>query len=169
VRKPTVLHAASGIVLFYPGRLLTDQIRDWAQRHGGCRATVSFERSLPGIRKWLRRAALAVIDASEDPAQASDAFLQSVGVLRADSVAVYTEKTHDGLELLVRMLGSPLLLGPLNSEAWEEFLEHKFPMLIPLDSAGVPIHRSKGNKGKASQNTENNDDNNVVYYRPIAG
>jgi len=127
---------------------------------------VSFERSLPGIRKWLRRAALAVIDASEDPAQASDAFLQSVSVLRADSVAVYAERTHEGLELLVRMLGAPLLLGPMGMEEWEEFLESKFPMLIPLTSAGVSVHRGRR---EISRNSEENEENNVVYYRPIAG
>lgn len=127
---------------------------------------VSFERSLPGIRKWLRRAALAVIDASEDPAQASDAFLQSVSVLRADSVAVYAERTHEGLEMLVRMLGAPLLLGPMGMEEWEEFLESKFPMLIPLASAGVSVHRGRR---EISQNSEENKVNNVVYYRPIAG
>lgn len=166
VRKPTVLRPASGIMLFYPGRLLRSQIFDWAEQHGGCRAAVSFERSLPGIRKWLRRAALAVIDATEDPAQAADAFLQSVGALRADSVAVYTEKMHDGLELLVRMLGAPLLLGPMSTEEWEEYLEHKFPPLIPLDSSVASMKRSKR---IALRNSEENVENNVVYYRPRAG
>jgi hypothetical protein len=166
VRKRTVLHAASGIVLFYPGRLLTDQVHDWAQRHGGCRASVSFERSLPGIRSRVRRAALAVIDATEDPAQASDAFLQSVGVLRADSVAVYAEKSHDGLELLVRMLGAPLLLGPMRMDEWDEFLELKFPSLISLDSADSQMCKGKW---KSPRRIVPNAENNVVYYRPIAG
>ena len=107
------MQAASGIVLFYPGSLLAGQIHDWAEQHGGCRATVSYERSLPGIRRWARRAALAIIDASSDPAQGTDAFLQSVSMLTSDAVAVYTEKMHDGLELLVRTFGAPLLLGPM--------------------------------------------------------
>lgn len=166
VGDPTALHVASGIVLFYPGGLLTGQIQDWARRHGGCRAVVSFERTLPGIRKWLRSAALALIDATEDPALASDAFLQSVGVLRVDAVAVYTEKMHDGLEVLVRMLGAPLLLGPMSMEDWEEFLEYKFPALIPLDSAGASLNRGKRETPRVS---EENAGNNVVFYRPIAG
>ncbi|MGA2798047.1 MAG: hypothetical protein ABSE63_10735, partial [Thermoguttaceae bacterium] len=132
MRKPFCKQASSGIVLFYPGCLLADQIRDWAEQHGGCRATVSFERSLPGIRKWARRAALAIIDASADPAQGTDAFLQSVSMLTSDAVAVYTEKMHDGLELLVRTFGAPLLLGPMNMNEWEEFLEPRFPTLIHL-------------------------------------
>ena len=81
-------------------------------------------------------------------------------------MAVYAERTHEGLELLVRMLGAPLLLGPMGMEEWEEFLESKFPMLIPLASAGVSVHRGRR---EIPQNSEGNKVNNVVYYRPIAG
>ncbi|MGA2059042.1 MAG: hypothetical protein ABSG67_01070, partial [Thermoguttaceae bacterium] len=137
MRKSICTQAASGIVLFYPGFLLAGQIHDWAEQHGGCRATISFERTLPGIRRWALRAALAIIDASSDPAQGTDAFLQSVSMLTSDAVAVYTEKMHDGLELLVRTFGAPLLLGPMSVNEWEEFLEPRFPTLIPLDASGL--------------------------------
>jgi hypothetical protein len=160
------MQAASGIVLFYPGSLLAGQIRDWAVGHGGCRASVSFERSLPGIRKSARRAALAIIDASLDPAQGTDAFIQSVSMLTSDSVAVYTEKIHDGLELLVRTFGAPLLLGPMSTEEWEEFLEHKFPTLIPLETSDFPLQRGKR---KILRVMGNYAENKVVYYRPNAG
>jgi hypothetical protein len=153
-------------VLFYPSPLLEVQIRDWAEQHGGCRAAVSFERSLPGIRKCVRRAALALIDASDDPALATDAFLQSVGALKSDAVVVYTEKVHDGLEMLVRMLGAPLLLGPMSMDDWEEFLEHKFPTLIPLDSPGLPIKRGKRDILRID---ERNAGKRAMYYRPYAG
>jgi hypothetical protein len=166
VIKQTVMKTASGIVLFYPSRLLQVQIHDWAEQHGGCRATVSFERSLPSIRKCVRRAALAVIDASEDPAQATDAFLQSVGVLKSDAVAVYTEKVHDGLEMLVRMLGAPLLLGPMSMEEWEEFLDHKFPSLIPLAASSLPIARDKCNILRIDERIAGK---KAIYYRPHAG
>jgi hypothetical protein len=165
VRKPIRLRSASGIMLFYPGCLLAGQIHAWAQQHGGCRAAVSFERSLPGIRKWARRAALAVINASLDPAQGVDAFLQSVSVLTSDAVAVYTEKMHDGLELLVRSFGAPLLLGPMSMEEWEEFLEHKFPTLIPLEASGPSVHRSK----RETLRYANEYAGNKVVYRPNAG
>ncbi len=111
-------------------------------------------------------AELAVIDATEDPAQASDAFLQSVGVLSAEAVAVYTERIHDGLELLVRMLGAPLILGPMSMEEWDEFLEIKFPSFIPMDSAGAVAHRGKQ---ISSPSVRENERENIVYYRPIAG
>jgi hypothetical protein len=152
--------------MFYPSCLLASQINDWAERHGGCCTAVSFERTLPGIRKRLRRAALAVIDATDDPAQASDAFLQAIGVLKADSVAVYSEKTHEGLETLVRMLGAPLLLGPMSVEDWEDYLEHKFPSLIPLASVGAPEY---SNSQDFSLDVESGANRKIVYYRPIAG
>jgi hypothetical protein len=166
VKKPISTQPASGIVLFYPGRLLMNQIYDWADAHGGCRALVSFERSLPGIRKAARRAEYAVIDATSDPAQGADAFLQSVGVLKSDSVAVYTEKTHEGLELMVRTFGAPLLLGPMNMEEWEELLEHKFPTLIHLEAGEFAAHHGKK---IISPDLEIYTGEEVLYYRPNAG
>jgi hypothetical protein len=166
VIKLSQLLTASGIVLFYPDRLLTNQIRQWADRHGGCRTAVSFERTLPGIRKRLRRAELAVINATDNPEQASDAFLQSVGVLNADSVAVYTEKTHEGLEILVRSLGAPLLMGPMSMEEWEDYLDYKFPTLLRLDSSDAFARQSNRH---TFQDIEESEENNVVYYKPKAG
>jgi hypothetical protein len=166
MRRPSVLSAASGIVMFYPGRLLANQVNDWAERHGGCRTAVSYERTLPGIRKRLRRSAFALIDATIDPSQASDAFLQAIGVLRADSVAVYTEHMHQGLETLVRVLGAPLLLGPMAMEELEDFLEHKFPTLIPLASTSENYYSDRHGYPLGSEDDEGE---NIVHYRPIAG
>jgi hypothetical protein len=146
--------------------LLISQIHDWASRHGGCRTAISFEHMLPGIRKWLHSAELAVIDATDDPAQASDAFLQAVGVLKPHAVAVYTEKTHDGLELLVRSLGAPLLLGPMIAEEWDEFFESMFPSLIPLESAG---EIAQPGKRLIVRDINANASENIVYYKPLAG
>jgi hypothetical protein len=166
VKQQSLINSTSGIVLFYPNRLLTNQVFDWADRHGGCKTSVAFERTLPGIRKCLRRCELAVINATDDPSQASDAFLQAVSILKCDSVAVYTEKMHEGLELFVRTLGAPLLLGPMNFEEVEDYLEHKFPSLIPLVSAGAS--EQFGNRVNAREYAEN-EDGNIVYYKPIAG
>ena len=156
---------ASGIVLFYPGRLLASQIYDWADGHGGCRAWGSFERSLPGIRRTARRAELAVIDATCDPAQGADAFLQAISVLTSDSVAVYTERTHEELELMVRTFGAPLLLGPMSMDEWEDFLEHKFPTLIPLGEGGFAARREKNTLPNIGIHAATK----VVHYRPNAG
>jgi hypothetical protein len=156
---------ASGVVLFYPGRLLASQVYDWADGHGGCRAWASLERSLPGIRRTARRAELAVIDATRDPAQGADAFLQAMSVLASDSVAVYTERTHEELELMVRAFGAPLLLGPMSMEEWEDFLEHKFPTLIPLAESGFAARREK----RMLPNVGVYAGTKVVHYRPNAG
>lgn len=117
------------------------------------------------IRKRLRRAELALIDATEDPAQASDAFLQAVGILGADATAVYTEKTHDDLELLVRMMRAPLLLGPMSMEEWEDVLDHKFPAIIPLELAEAAGRRDR----RETLRSRDDKPESVVYYRPIAG
>ncbi len=109
---------------------------------------------------------MAVIDASEDPAQAVDVFLQAVGMLGIGAVAVYVEKTHEDLELFVRMMGALLLLGPMSMEEWESFLDHRFPALIPLDASSAGIRQKKReilpNVGEAAGNK-------VVFYRPLAG
>jgi len=109
------------VLLLYPGESLRRQISCWALRHPGRNVAASFERSLPEIRKLLRRAGAVMIDATADDAQAIDAYLQSVMRLGADAVAVYTENMHDGLELFVRRHGSLVLLGPLFGEQWTDF------------------------------------------------
>jgi hypothetical protein len=114
----------------------------------------------------LRSAALTVIDATEDPARASDAFLQSINVLGAESVAVYTEKMYADLELLVRILGTPLFLGPMTSEEWENYLNHKFPSLIPFRSIEVPSIQAE--KEQARENGEDANDK-IVSFRLYAG
>jgi hypothetical protein len=166
VNRLRISPSKSGIVIFYPSRFLTDQICEWAQRHGGCQSFVSFQRAFPVIRRQIRRAALAVIDGSDDPAQAADTFLQAVGILGPDSTAIYVEKMHDGLELLVRSLGASLLLGPMSMEDWEGFLDHKFPTLIPL---GPSIASMRRNKYESLQNDAENADNQIVYFRRSAG
>jgi hypothetical protein len=108
---------------------------------------------------------LAVIDATCDPAQGADAFLQAISVLTSDSVAVYTERAHQELELMVRTFGAPLLLGPMNIEEWEDFLEHKFPMLIPLGESALAARREK----KMLPTIGIHAGTKVVHYRPNAG
>jgi hypothetical protein len=161
-RKLQTLRTESGVVLFYPGRLLTDQINGWAMRSGRCRTSISFDRTIIGIRDRLRRAAFAVIDATEDPSQGADAFLQSVNILGSDSVALYSEKSPEGLELLVRTLGSPLLLGPMSTDEWDGFLEHKFPTIIPFES--LPIS-ALTIKPETSRDAFDNKLINIFFYK----
>ena len=118
------LPTTADILLLYPGESLRDQIGVWARRHPERQVDSSLERSLPAIRGLLRRAGSSLVDATEDPGQATDAFLQAVARLGAGAVTMYTEATHEDLELFVRLRGSLYLFGPLFDEQWEEVFNH---------------------------------------------
>jgi hypothetical protein len=111
------------VVLLYPGESLHRQVAAWGQRHADCAVEPLFIRSLIGIRRFLETADVAVIDATDDEAQAIDAFTQATARLGAAGTAVYTERMHEGLEELVRMRGALLLFGPLDDDQWEGFFE----------------------------------------------
>ena len=135
----TECHSATAdILLLYAGESFRDQIGFWAFRHPQRRVDASCERSLPAIRQLLSHARATVVDATKDPAQATDAFLQAVARLGAAAVTMYTEAAHDDLELFVRMRGSQFLLGPLLDQQWEEVLERLLRAKRPLPVVRVP-------------------------------
>lgn len=121
----SVLHLpdTADILLLFPGESLLGQISLWSRRHPERQVQASFERSLPEIRSLLRHAGASLVDATEDPGMATDAFLQAVTRLGADAVTMYTEVMHDDLELFVRVRGSLFLQGPLFDEQWEEYFD----------------------------------------------
>ena len=121
----SILHLPStaDVLLLYPGDSLRDQVRYWSQQYPLWRVETSFERSLPEIRELLRGSSTALVDATDDPSLATDAFLQAVARLGSDSVAMYSEETPDGLELFVRLHGPLFILGPLFAHQWAEFFE----------------------------------------------
>ena len=116
--------ATADLLLLYPGESLKEQISRWALQHPERQVNVSFEQSLPGIRRLLRHADATLLDATQDPSMAIEAFLQAVSCLGTDAVTVYAETLHDGLEFFVRLRGVPFLLGPLCDEQWDAFFEH---------------------------------------------
>lgn len=120
----SVLHlpVSADVLLFYPGRSLGDQLGPWAARHTDRLIEMCFERSLPEIREALKNVGIVVIDATEDPAQATDAFLQAVARLGANAVMMYTERMHDDLEMFARVHGSLFVLGPLFEYQWDELI-----------------------------------------------
>jgi hypothetical protein len=162
----TSLRTTPEIVTFYPSRSLVGQLKAWRHRRGGNPMRISFERKLAGIRRQIRRADFAVIDATEDPAQAADAFFQVYNALGADALAVYTEIVHDSLEFLVRRVGVPLLLGPMSVPEWDDYFVRKFPRILPLSAtAGAlsPVPSSAREESEAEP---------VILpypYRSIAG
>jgi hypothetical protein len=111
----------SDIVLFYPGRSLMEQIADWGRKRQDRAVVASFARSLPEIRGAMEKAGAVVVDATDDDAQATEAFSQAASRLGTAAAAVYTERMHEGLELFVRLRGALLLLGPLSEGEWEGF------------------------------------------------
>lgn len=115
---------APGILLLYPGESLKNQIGLWTWRHPERWTETSFEHSLPEIHARLQEAGAVLVDATEDPAQATDAFLQAVVRRGARAVIMYTEVMHDGLELCVRVVGSLFFAGPLDDEQWDDLFDH---------------------------------------------
>ncbi len=115
------------VALFYACDSLTRQIAQWARQRSGCAVHGSVARLLPEIRAVLAGADFALIDATDDQFQAADAFAQAARELGAGATAVYTERMHDGLELLVRSRGTQLLLGPLAEAEWDAFFARALP------------------------------------------
>ncbi|MBN1394890.1 MAG: hypothetical protein JW959_07695 [Pirellulales bacterium] len=139
------LSPAADLLLLYPGESLQDQIRTWGARRPRRRVKISSESSLPAIRKLLRTAETAIVDAGDDPCRASDAFLQAVARLGAEAVAVYSEATHEGLESFVRQHGSLFILGPLFARQWADFFQRFLeregvrPTASAPRQAGLPL------------------------------
>jgi hypothetical protein len=122
MRSPLPEQSAPAIAVFYPGNSLMHQVSNWAIRYPAYDFTLCFAQSLHEIRSVLRRTAITIVDATEDPAWAVTAFTQALAALEADCVTVYTETMHEGLELFVRVRGAPLLFGPIGDTPWEEQL-----------------------------------------------
>jgi hypothetical protein len=147
----TNLQPTPRILVFYPSRSLSDQLQAWSERRGERQMRISLERSLAGIRRQLERADFVLVDATDDPAQASDAYFQVYKILGPDSMSVYTDIMHDGLELLVRRLGVTLLLGPMSVPEWDDFFLHKFPETIPLSSAQGAVQSPPPEQGPSEE------------------
>jgi hypothetical protein len=134
------------IVLFYPCRSLTAQIKHWLERHGGHLSQISFARSLPEIRRRMRRASTVIVDASDDPALASDAFLQAILVMGPNATAMYAERSEEEVERLVRCCGAPFFLGPMNFSEWEAYFQRQTGGLLPLSDPEIPSRLASGDR-----------------------
>jgi hypothetical protein len=86
-----------------------------------------FARSAQDVRRLAVKADAVLIDATEDHAQAIDAFSLALTQLGAARTTLYTEQLHEGLEPFVRMQGALLLLGPLKETQWEDFWQRTAP------------------------------------------
>ena len=111
------------------------------QGRDDCRVKPVFARSAVAIGGALDDAQLALVDASDDHAQAIDLFSQAVARLGARRASVYTERMHEGLEPFVRTQGAWLLLGPLTDEQWNDFFATMLPP-APREAAVRPNVRA---------------------------
>jgi hypothetical protein len=109
------------IAICYPSESLSGQIARWARDRDDCRVEPVYARTAMAIGGALDDAQLALVDASDDHAQAIDLFSQAVARLGARRASVYTEWMHEGLEPFVRTQGAWLLLGPLTDEQWNDY------------------------------------------------
>ena len=143
--------SAPAITVFYPANSLMHQVSHWAVRYPACDFTLSFAQSLHEIRSVLRRTAVTIVDATEDPARAMAAFVQAIAALEVECVAVYTETMHEGLEVFVRVRGAPLLLGPMSDAPWRQQLEKMLQSAARIYPDGFLAHRHTKTNGGVPQ------------------
>jgi hypothetical protein len=151
MRTHTSAKSALAITVFYGGNSLMHQVSNWVGKHPTYDFELSFAESLPELRTVMRRASVAVVDATEDPARAMAVFREVTAELGADRVAVYTERMHEGLELFVRARGVLLLLGPMSDAPWEELFEGMLRSVGQMPLFGLPPRRrAEGDAGRAT-------------------
>ena len=126
----TMTESVYRIAVCYPTKSLSAQMARWGRWRSDSSIEPVFDRSAMAIRRSLDGVDVALVDASDDHAQAIDLFSQAIARLGARRVAVYTETMHEGLELFVRTQGAWLLLGPLSIDEWEDF----FTSMLPTSS-----------------------------------
>ena len=134
------------VVFLYPGNGLVAQRQRLMHARTDCRVRISRARRLPEIRAAIERAVAVVVDATGDHPQAVDAMLQAVARRGRDSVAVYTEHMHDGLELFVRMHGVLLLLGPMDGSEWDGFWEGRLPATTDEQPSTLPLWHPRSDR-----------------------
>lgn len=112
---------AHEVVLFYSGESLVQQIADLdcARRDLSIRLASSVGSS--GVKAALAEASVVIIDATERFPQALDVLQIALWQMRRESLAVYTERAHAGLEMFVRLRGVLFLLGPMSRQEWQSF------------------------------------------------
>src|SRR3990172_2595055 len=115
------------VVLFWPTESLLLQMARCARRHDGIALRVVAAETPGRIKTALDRAVFSLVDATERPERAKACLAMSVERVGPTSVAVYTEVMHAGLEVYIRTLGAPLLLGPASPGEWDAL----FSTLIP--------------------------------------
>lgn len=138
------------VVLFYAEESLLGQIGEWIREHRELSLRLVLSRLATSISAALDGAAVVIIDATREPWKAMDVLQYALLRVERDRLAVYTERTHEGLEVFVRVRGVSLLLGPMSQVEWEGFFRllepsntvHKHAPMCPVSKAAIG-HRGK--------------------------
>lgn len=107
------------IVLFYADESLLRQVSEWMSDSMKLPLCLVSSCSAFSVAEAMNKAECAVIDATSKPAEAMDVLQLAIPLTGRDRLAVYTERTHDGLELFVRVRGVKFLIGPMSETEWE--------------------------------------------------
>jgi hypothetical protein len=133
------------IAVFYAGNPLMHQVSTWAATWPQYDFALSFGEGPVETCAAFRQASVSIIDATENPGRAMDAFLRATVELEAVSIIVYTESMHEGLELFVRSRGAMLLLGPMPDAQWKELFDDMERSI--RRRAGGPIAADRSEQG----------------------
>jgi len=111
------------VVLIYAGQPLVLQVAEWIRKHTDYTLRLVSAEAPVAVEAAVNSAAMVIIDGSKDPDGAIDVLEIAAERLGRQRIAVYTEKFHDGLEVLVRMHGCLMLPGPMSAFEWEGVFE----------------------------------------------
>ena len=111
------------VILFHAGQALVLQVADWIRKHTDFTLRLVSVDTPVAIEAAMNSAAMVIVDGTKDPDEAIEVLEIASECVGRDRVAVYTEQFHDGLEVVVRMLGSLLLPGPMSPIEWQAFFE----------------------------------------------
>ncbi len=107
------------IVLFYAEESLLIQVSEWICTPMMLSLSLVSSCSSFSVVEAMNKAEYAIIDATVHPKQAMDVLQLALPLIERDRLAVYTELTHEGLELFVRARGVKFLIGPMSNTEWE--------------------------------------------------
>ena len=111
---------------FYPGKLLSEQLKAWKRLCPLCALHVSCDSEPSAIRMTLLGTDVALIDATCRPSDAEAVLREATEQPGGYCTAVYSEVANHRLESIVRQKGAWFLLAPLTLAEWEDLLQVLF-------------------------------------------
>lgn len=117
-----IIRPYGDVVLLYAEESLLLQIATLIEKTDWLSIRLVWSRNPVVIARSLADAVVAIVDATDYPGQAVATLEHCLTRLPHERVAVYTERTHQGLEVFTRVRGVQLLLGPMSQAEWDGLL-----------------------------------------------